>query len=195
MGGKVGDSGSELNAEINAGTLKTGAIVGCTIEKITQIQGGVSFERLDEALPMPIDERADAALKLVPVMEDLDQLKLSVSDLPAGDYTITIDGETAGKVSAGDLAMGWNFANAPGPITTQAREVLRLVFAKNDLFFHRWREVQLFSFPGWANGPEVEAKRTAEVARFDQEIAKLEARIDAARQPRPHHFEIKPATP
>ena len=150
---------------------------------------------MDEALPMPIDERAEPALKLAPVLEDLDRLDLRVTELPAGNYTVTIDGEAAGTASAEDLAKGWNLANAPGPITKQSREVLRLIFAKNDMFFHRWREIQLFNFPDWANGPELEAKRTAEMARLDQEIAKLEAQIDAARQPKPHHFEVKSAAP
>ena len=116
-------------AEINAGTLKAEAVEGCRIDKIAQIQGGVSFDRVDEALPMPIDERAEAALKLAPVLEDLDRLELRITGLPAGNYTVTIDGEAAGNVSAGDLAKGWNLANAPGPITKQSREVLRLVFA------------------------------------------------------------------
>ena len=182
-------------ADISASTLKTGAAEGCRIDKAAKIQGGVSFDRVDEALPMPIDERAEAALKLAPVLEDLNRLELRITDLPAGNYTVTIDGESAGNVSAEDLAKGWNLANAPGPITKQSREVLRLVFAKNDMFFHRWREIQLFNFPDWAKGPELEAKRTAEIARFDQEIAKLEAQIDAARQPKPHHFEVKAAAP
>ena len=191
----LGAAAMVSRADISASSLKTGAAEGCRIEKVTKIQGGVSFDRVDDALPMPIDERAEAALKLAPVQEDLNRLELRITDLPAGNYTVTIDGESAGNVSADDLTKGWNLANAPGPITKQSREVLRLVFAKNDMFFHRWREVQLFNFPDWAKGPELEAKRTAEIARFDQEIAKLEAQIDAARQPKPHHFEVKPAVP
>jgi hypothetical protein len=191
----LGATAMVSRAEINASSLKTGATESCRIEKIAKVDGGLSFDRVDEALPMPIDERAEAALKLAPVLEDLDRLELRVTDLPAGNYTVTIDGEPAGKVTAEDLAKGWNLANAPGPITKQAREVLRLVFAKNDLFFNRWRNVQLASFPSWANGPEVEAKRTAEEARIDGEIAKLETQINAARQPKPHHFEVKLAAP
>jgi len=67
---------------------------------------------------------------------------------------------------------------------------LRLVFDKNNVFFHRWREVQLYGFPGWAEGPELEAKRKAEVARLDEEIGKKEAEIDLARKPKSHHFEL-----
>jgi hypothetical protein len=184
------------HGEVSASTLKAGAAKGCTIDKISKVEGGgISFDRLDEALPMPIDERAEPALKLAPVLDDLDQLELRVTDLPAGNYAVTIDGEAAGKVSAEELAKGWNFANAAGPITKQAREVLRLVFDKNNLFYQRWRGVQLAALPGWAAGPELEAKRAAELARIDQEIVKMEQQIDATRQPKPHHFEVKPAAP
>ena len=100
-------------------------------------------------------------------------------------------GESAGKVTSDDLAKGWNLANAPGPITKQSREVLRLVFEKNNVFFRRWREIQLFNFPGWAQGSEVEAKRSAELARLDQQIAELETQIDQARKPKSRRFELK----
>lgn len=181
-------------ADISAGSLKVGTAEGCQIEKAAKIDGGgISFDRVDQALPMPIDERAEAALKLAPVLEDLDRLELRITDLPAGNYVVSIDGEAAGKVSAEELAKGWNFANAAGPIRKQAREVLRLVFDKNNLFYQRWRGVQLAALPGWAAGPELEAKRAAELARIDQDIAKMEQQIDATRQPKPHHFEVKPA--
>ncbi len=79
---------------------------------------------------MPIDERAEAALKLAPVLEQLNRLELRITGLAAGSYDLTIDGEPAGKVSAEDLAKGWNLANTAGPITQQAREVLKLIFDK-----------------------------------------------------------------
>ena len=182
-------------ADISATTLKASATEGCSVEKITKIEGGVAFDRLDKALPMPIDERAESALKLAPILDELDRLELRVTDLPAGNYNVTIDGEAAGKVSAEDLAKGWNLANAPSPIRKQARDVLQQIVTKNNLFFHRWREVQLFAFPDWSKGSELETKRTAEVARLDQEITKLEVQLDAARQPKSHHFEVKLATP
>jgi hypothetical protein len=146
---------------------------------------------LDNALPMPIDERAEGALKLAPIADELNHLGLRVTGLTGGNYDVTIDGELAGKISAEELAKGWNLANAAGPITKQSREVLKLVFEKNNLFFHEWREVQLMSFPKWAQGPEIEAKRATEVARLEQEIADLEAQINQARKPKSHHFELK----
>ena len=72
-------------------------------------------------------------------------------------------------------------------------QVLDLVFQKNDLYFHRWRDVQLYSFPAWAQTPETAAAQQAELARLDRQIGEREAQIDEVRKPKAHHFELKPA--
>ena len=180
-------------ANIDAAAQKVVSTKACRIEHLQVAAKDVSFDRLDDALPMPIDERAEPALKLAPILEDLDRYELQLTGLPAGNYTVAIDGEPAGKVSAEELAKGWNMANAQGPITAQAREVLRLVFAKNNTYFHRWRDVQLFNLPSWLRGPEIESKKEEELAKLDRQISELEKQIDTARKPKTHHFEIKPA--
>lgn len=181
------------SAQIDAAAGKVGKIEGCRIENLKAQGGTVSFDRADDALPMPIDVRAEPALKLAPITEDLNRYELQISGLAAGAYTVSIDGEVVGKASAEELAKGWNLANSCGPIQKQAREVLDLVFKKNDVYFNRWRNVQLFNAPDWANGPEFEAKRSAQLARMDKEIAEFEGKITAALKLKSHHFEIKPA--
>jgi hypothetical protein len=180
-------------AEIDGAAAKVVSTEGCAISHLKSVNGTVSFDRLDDALPMPVDERAEPALKLAPILDELSRYELRVAGLPTGTYEVTIDGESAGKVQSEELAKGWNMAVAAGPITKQAREVLKLVFEKNNIFFHRWREIQLFDFPKWAQGPEVESKRAAEEAKADQQIAGLEAQIETARKPKSRHFELKPA--
>ena len=187
----MGATAEVSRAEIDATAQKVTAANGCSVQNVKMMNGGgISFERLDEALPMPIDERAETALKLAPISEELNRLELRVAGLPAGNYEVMIDGEPAGKTSAEELATGWNYSNAGGPITKQSREILKLVFDKNNIYFRRWREVQLYSFPPWAQGPETEAKREAEVARLDREIARKEEQINLARKPVSHRFQI-----
>jgi hypothetical protein len=117
--------------EIDAATGRLVAAEGCSIEHLKPGPSRVVFDRLDEALPMPIDERAESALKLAPILDDLDRYELRVTGLPAGSYAVTIDGEEVGKVQSEELARGWNLANAAGAVRKQAREVLKLVFEKN----------------------------------------------------------------
>jgi len=186
----LGASATVSRVELDASAKKVAAVQGCQVENLKVTAGSISFDRVDEALPMPIDDRAKPALKLAPVLEDLNRYELQISGLKSANYKLTIDGEGVGTVTAAALEKGHNLAVSAGPITKQALEVLRLVFEKNNLYFARWREVQLFNFPQWAQGPESEAKRTAELGRLDQQIAELEGKIDAARKPLSHHFEL-----
>jgi hypothetical protein len=179
---------------IDVATGKVGS-EGCAVEGFSASGNRFNFERRDEALPMPIDEKAGPALKLAPILEDLDRYELQVTGLPAGTYELSIDAEPVGKVTSEELAKGWNLANQAGPITKQAQRVLSLVFQKNNLYFSRWRNVQLYAFPEWAQSKETETKRDAELARLDQQIADAEAEIEAARKPLTHHFELKPQSP
>jgi lysophospholipase L1-like esterase len=185
-------SGAEIDGA--AGKLLTAQ--GCRVENLKVSEGTISFDRLDETLPMPIDARAESALKLAPILGDLGRYELQVSGLPAGSYEVAIDGNAVAKLSSQDLAQGWNLTTTAGPITEQGRELLNLVIKKNDLFFNRWRNVQLYNFalPAWAQWPESEARRSAELARLDQQIAEQEARIDEVRRPKPHQFTVKRAS-
>jgi lysophospholipase L1-like esterase len=166
--------------------------------KISQLKfgpgAGFTFERLDEALPMPVDARAETALKLAPVLEDLNRYELRVTGLPAGSYELRVDGEVAGKATAEELGRGWNLANVPGPITLQAQQILKLIFEKNDLFFRRWREIQLFGFPGWAQGAEAENIRSKAIAKIGEQIREKEMAIEKLRKPQSRKFELKPSS-
>jgi lysophospholipase L1-like esterase len=178
-------------AEVDGAAGKVLASEGCRITNLKAEQGTVAFDRADDALPMPIDPKAEPALKLAPILQDLDQYELKVAGLPAGTYELSIDGESVGKASNEDLAKGWNLATTAGPITKQSQEVLNLVFQKNNIFYKRWRSVQLFDFPSWIQSADVETQRAAEIARLDGQIAEAEAQIEAARKPKSHHFELR----
>lgn len=188
----LGASALVSRAEIDAAG-QGAKVEKCKVDHLKTENQMLSFDRLDEALPMPIDKRAEGALDLAPVLDELSRLELRVTGLPAGKYQVRIDGETAGTVSAEDLAKGWNYSNAPGPITDQTEKLLSLIFDKNNVYFQRWRSVQLYTLPQWAEGANLEPVREAELKRLDSQIADLEKQIDAARKPKTHHFEIAPS--
>ncbi len=192
---ELGASALVSRAEINSATKAVVAADACKVRNLKVADGGISFDRLDEALPMPIDPAAEPVLKLAPILDDLNRYELRVTGLAPGAYELTIDGESAGKTTAEQLGSGWNLATTAGPITKQGQELLKLVVQKNNLFYNRWRSVQLYSFPAWAQSPETESKRSAELARLDAKIAESEAEIEKVRQPKLHHFELKRAAP
>ncbi len=73
-------------AEIDGAAGKLATAVGCRVENVKLENGAISFDRTDETLPMPIDSRAEPALKLAPILADLSRYELQVSGLPAGSY-------------------------------------------------------------------------------------------------------------
>ncbi len=184
---------SRAEIAVPAGTVA--AAEHCSVSNVKVSDRGLSFDRLDEALPMPIDSRAQAALNLAPVLQDLSRYELRVTGLAPGNYEVKIDGEAAARLSNDKLAEGVNLSNLPGPITNQGRKILDLVVHKNDVFFRRWRDVQLFNLPSWADNPASAQGRAAEVAKLDREILELERQIDEARKPVVHRFEIEQAAP
>lgn len=154
----------------------------CDLANVKVSDGAVSFDRLDAALPMPIDARATSALTLAPVTDDLNRYVLKIMGLKADSYDLAIDGLKVATVARAELEQGFNLAAVSTPNAVQAMQVLDLVFKKNNAYFERWRKVQL------ANGP---AERLAEL---DKQIADFEAQIEAARQPKNHRFELKPVS-
>jgi lysophospholipase L1-like esterase len=192
---ELGASALVSRAEIDGAAKTVVAVGACRIENLKFADEGISFDRLDDALPMPIDPAAEPVLKLAPILAELNRYDLMITGLAAGAYQLTIDGESVGKATAEQLGKGWNLAAEAGPITKQTQELLKLVFQKNNLFFNRWRNVQLFSFPAWAQSTEAETQRSAELARMDQKIVESEAQIEKLRKPQLRHFELKPVPP
>lgn len=152
----------------------------CAVTNAKFENGVLSFDRLDECLPMPIDARAMDVLKLAPVLDELSRYELKVAGLKADRYDVAIDGEAAATVSRKELAAGWNMSGVPGPITKQGRDVLELIFKKGEIGGTLW-SAQLRSW------------RKAERPGLQKQIEDLEAQITAACQTKPHHFELKPA--
>ena len=181
------------SADVDAAAGKVTATEGCRIENLQVADGVIRFDRLDQALPMPVLPNADGALSLAPVLNDLSRYLLKVSGLKAPRYTLMVDGEKAGEFTSEELAAGCNLTRQAGPITRQAQQVMTLVNQKNAAFFVRWRQVQLFQIPAWLHSRlDVESSRKAELDTMDKSLADLEGQINAARKPKTHGFELKP---
>ncbi|MDR2848967.1 MAG: SGNH/GDSL hydrolase family protein [Verrucomicrobiota bacterium] len=162
---------------------KVVAAANCAVSSVKVKDGIVTFDRLDAALPMPIDARATAALALAPITDELNQYCLAVAGLKADRYDLAIDGQKLATFTKAELADGVNLATLPTPNAAQSAQVLKLVFEKDGVYSERWRNVQL------AGGP------AEKLAELDKKIADIEAQTALARQPKLNHFELKPATP
>jgi lysophospholipase L1-like esterase len=172
---------------------------GCSAKVEKSEEGGVNFTREDACLPWPIADECKIALLLpgFTPLQDLDQYLLAVKGLPAGSYELKSENGVVGAWTSDQLAAGVNLATNPCPAVKQALDLQAQVAAKNNFFFERWRNVQVFNVPAWItnNVPAdmLQKARQIETERLDTEIAKAEARIDLLRQPKPQAFTLRPA--
>jgi lysophospholipase L1-like esterase len=181
---------------IDASARAVSAQENCAIELLPAEGKALSFRRTDAALPWPIPNDAQLALSIpgFDPLGSLDRYELAVSGLTAGRFDIEVDGEVVATATADELRAGVNLARRCGPIAKQCDALLAKIQEKNNVFYQRWRGVQVWEAPLWLK-TDVETDRTAELKRLDDQIAALEADIDAQRQPKPHVFTVTPTPP
>jgi lysophospholipase L1-like esterase len=160
-----------------------------TIQAFDVMNGVISWNQLDEALPFPIDlsDKATAlAVASSTVVDDLDRQILRATDLDKPQYTLKIDGKEVGTFTKEQLEKGVNLATLPTPMLEQAKTVHKLTLEHNNFHFLRWRTVQV---PHEHEAPAEVAKA---IEGLDGIEAKIVARQREAAKPKPHKFELSP---
>lgn len=166
---------------------------------MTKKDGGVSFSRLDAALPFfPAD--AASILPWAPILEDLNDYRLKVTGLAAGKYEVRIGGQKVADATAEQLAAGVNLAAgalAAGPIADQVKAVRAAVEAKNRLHHDQiFRGIVLSNVPEWVYSAiprnELEAKKQAIIEERLAKLPALDAEVAKTLVMKPNTFEIVP---
>jgi lysophospholipase L1-like esterase len=153
---------------------------------------GVFFTRTDDALPMPMQKSWLPMLPYTNELKDLNWYGLTVKGLPAGNYTVSIDGKVVARHSAKELAEGVNLGNATeGPIVDQGNKVLAAIADKNRIVHGRFRGILLGGDQYW-NTAVGQKRRPEELARRMEEATAAQADIYKLARPVPHKFMIKP---
>jgi lysophospholipase L1-like esterase len=152
-----------------------------------KIEGAISWDQLDKALPMPL-EMKDAGVALAvrssDVVQALNQELLRVSGLAGERYRLKIDGEDIGSFTKGQLSDGINLATLPTPMMRQAADVHALTLKHNNIHFARWRTVQV---P--LERETLEHKQAAMDAMdlLESDVVRQQRTIA---KPKPHHYEL-----
>ena len=104
----------------------------CRISELKVAPGLVSFVCKENALPFPITEGTVKKLEpLIPFTHDLNREMLTVAGLPAGNYTLAIDGQAVQKCTAEELKNGINLAtNGKTPQSRQAWRVADAIWKR-----------------------------------------------------------------
>jgi len=175
----------DVDREVSSATLKAdGTVVdakSCKITDIASKDGKLTFTRLDERTPWPLLPTAASAATLMPEIGDLSRYTLTVSGLPAGKYSVTMEGKPVATLSNKELAKGWNMSTlAEGPLADRATNILNLINNLQTTLNVNWRAAS-------------KEKNQEKLAEAQKAIDEAEGKLQAAVQPAPIHFEIAPA--
>ena len=167
--------GFKAPGEVSSATLKAdGKIVeakGCKISEVSARDGNLTFTRLDDSSPWPIQPAAKTTLTLLPEITQLSQYLLKVEGLAAGDYKVIMNGKAAAVVSARDLAAGWNIASVvDGPLGDRANAIAALIAKLQGPLNMAWRDAS-------------KAKDADKLAAAQKAIEETEAELQKLVQP------------
>lgn len=176
-------SALNVDREVSSATLKAdGTVVdarSCKISDAVNKDGRLSFTRLDDRGPWPIDPKAKAAVELLPSIADLSRYMLTVADLPAGKYIVTIDGKPAGTLTEKELAAGWNLSTVfEGALADRSTKILDLIAKLQGKLNTDWRAAS-------------KAKNPEALAASQTAIEDCEHEVQAACKPAPLNFELE----
>ena len=187
------------SVEIDAAGGKVVAAKNCTVEKVAKTDGGVSFSRLDAALPF-FPAEAAGILPHAPILEELNDYRLKVTGLGRGTYEVRIGGAKVAELTHDQLSAGVNLAAgvlASGPIADQVKAVKGAVEAKNK--FHHdaiFRGIVLANVPDWVTSSfsreELEAKKQQALEARRAKLPALDAAVAETLILRANRFEIVP---
>jgi len=187
-------------AEIDCAEGKVAKADHCTIQDVAVKDGGLKFQRLDQALPF-FPAEAKSILKWAPIREELNEYGLKVTGLKAAQqFDILIDGKKVAQHSGAELAGGLDLTTAvlaEGPIAEQVNAAWKALVAKNG--FHHDRIYNAFlrsppEIPDWLalDPKDVESKRKATFEKRLVQYAEMQQAVHQALMPAPHTFEIVP---
>jgi lysophospholipase L1-like esterase len=135
-------------------------------------------------LPWPPVQPSETLRRAAPGVEELGRVRLRVGGAHDGAYAVSVDGAPAKTFSARQLSDGIDLAEL-SPAAREASAVLgTLIRQRADLFFMRWRQVELPFAGKFTHAP-------AAVSSLDALIADLNERERVIAQPRECHVMIE----
>ena len=188
------------SVEIDIVTDKVVKNQNCKIEGLkSDANGKVEFKQTDAALPF-FPEEAKSILQWAPIMEELNEYRLKVTGLKAGQYEIRIGGKKVAEYTSVALTDGVNLAPAvisEGPIADQMKAVWSAIKAKNDYYHQKifrgviLAEVKIPDFLD-VKVENVEEKRAKALKERMVKMPELFDTIKKALVMQPHQVEIVP---
>ncbi len=161
---------------------------------VSEVKTGdtLSFVRLDECMPWPVPDAISTVLD-VPGFDPYNELSrymFRVTGLAAGNYEVAADGKSFGTFTDEQLATGVNLTRGAFKALPEVKALFDAITAKNDLFYVRWRNVQVLDAPDWIDSSAVETGRTKKLAELDAELVKADAKVASLAAPKSHVWTV-----
>lgn len=174
---------SDVTIDAAAGTVM--ATRNAAVTQLTQSENGWKWTEVEGSLPLPItrSNATQAMLEdLTEIEQQLNREMLRVTGLPAGRYTLSIDGEVVDTFSPEALASGVNLADYGTPMFHQAQRVSWMVRDRDEAHYIHLRMRVRSADTGAEEGKDV-------MQSFENG---LEDSIYEAAAPKPHVFRLTP---
>lgn len=167
----------------------------CRIKDLKIREGVISFQRMAEALPCPVEvssEQARRFLDLVNFADEINRDMLTVRNLPEKAYELKINGIAIDIYSSRELASGINIAlPAKGPIWDQALGVAQATLRRQQAHYAKWRTISLKNCTLIAGRPDL--SDTAALTEHEKNIQAAIQSQHTFNQPRWYSFTLTPA--
>ena len=175
---------SDVLLDARAGTVMEAR--NAAVSQLEESENGLKWTEVEAALPLPLTRsNATQALleDLTDIEQQLNQERLRVTGLPAGRYTLSIDGQPVDTFSPEVLAAGVNLADYGTPMFQQAQRVSWLVRDRDETHYIHLRMRVRNADTGAEEGKDV-------MQAFENS---LEDSIYDAATPKPHVFRLTQA--
>ncbi len=182
---------ASVTVHMDGGKVKLDHSEHTSVQALTSVNGSVSWQQTDDALPLPFVQWEEMwgagptvglVIKSSDITNALNQEPMRVTGLTSGVYSVRIDGSSIGTFTNDQLAAGINLALLKTPMTDQAMSVYQFTVQHGDLHYDRWRHVQV-PFGTTATGIDAMAKLDA----LEDTVVKQQ---HAAAVPKQHTFEV-----
>ena len=177
------------SAVIDARTGEGGQSTGCRIDGLTQKDGELEFDRLDEGLPINFGLFGALQFRFIPFPEQLNRYLLTVHDLPEGKYELLADGRKLASYTHRQLGTGVNISFATsdawqpgGPWDVQSTLVKHLTDSRSQLHLS---QIQARAFITDESRLDALAADAAKVNAAIEELQRKAAR------PQKYHFVVR----
>jgi lysophospholipase L1-like esterase len=113
------------------------------VKQVKPDANGNARVNVQAPLPWPDPAPSETLRRVGPEIAELGNVKLKVTGLPTGTFTVTLNGASAGEFTAERLNDGISLGGLFAQAAASSQALAALIRQRADLFFMRWRQIEV----------------------------------------------------